>query len=140
MYCLPSVLQCAREGCCHQIKFGAFLKLAHNLLSRSSRRIIGQGVAEALTDQQSQRGLLFVQGRKQRTSLAGATEQHSHIVHSLLISLKVKRKAEDYCAGKARHSFTLTAISQKSQRTKKIMHTHTEGKCYPTPSNACSIP
>lgn len=37
-------------------------------------------------------------------------------------------------------SFPLTTIRQKSQPTKKIAHTQTEGKHYPTPSNACSIP
>jgi len=62
--------------------------------------MIGPGVAEASTDEQSQRELPFVQ----RTSLAGATEQHSHLVCSLLISLKVKRKAEDYGTGKAHPS------------------------------------
>lgn len=96
----------------------------------------GQGDAEALTYQQRQGGLLFMQGRKQRTSLAEATEQHSHIVRSLLISLKVKRKAEDHWAGKAYPLSYWLQSHKKPHQLKNCAYIH-RGE---TPFKACSIP
>lgn len=102
-------------------------------IGRNSRRIIGQSITEALTAQQRQRGLLFVWGRKQRTSLAGCTEQHNHKICSYLP--KILKESRRLWCWQSRSFFILTAISQKSQSTETIAHTHREGNHWAHPSH-----
>lgn len=103
-------------------------------IGSNSRTIIGQGITEALTDQQRQRGLLFVWGRRQRTGLAGYTEQNNHEICSSFISPKYQKRSRRIWCWQSRSLFTLTVISQKKTiNWKHCTHTHTEGNHWAHP-------
>lgn len=96
-------------------------------IGSNSRTIIGQGITEALTDQQRQRGLLFVWGRRQRTGLAGYTEQNNHEICSSFISPKYQKRSRRIWCWQSRSLFTLTVISQKKTiNWKHCTQTHTQ--------------